>query len=219
MIDIGRFKKTGLCLIVACLLIGLSACEFGSSKKVKIHLAVQEELRRYPKATLIDLYKFFFQGAFGPGHLVKDRHAAQRFLQIELEQASHFSEVTWQPVGYTDDFYRLGLGLIRDGVIPQKQYLDAFLQSAADFTPPAADAWRAEWRRIIAVISEMALPIEQFRDDSLRLEQHLEAGLFAIHHSETFKKLYHPHYRVVDRERFEQLYPRYLREQTQQTRE
>ena len=38
----------------------------------QIRAAVENQLKAYPKSTLQDLYKNFFQDYFGPGHIVSD---------------------------------------------------------------------------------------------------------------------------------------------------
>ena len=205
--SIRTWRKT----TIFCLFCLFSGCGGEAHKKAKIRQAVQDELKRYPEARLVDLYKFFFQGAFGPGHLINDANAASRFLQIELQQAEQFSALDWHAVGYDALFYRINLRLVHDGAIPFRDYLEAFLQSAATFDEPEPEAWRKEWHTIAKIISEMPLQMNGFRADSSWLEQQIEAGHLVVHHSEIFEERYHPHYRIIDREHFEQLFQRFLK--------
>ena len=41
-------------------------------------------MAQFPKSTLQDLYKSFFQDRFGPGHIIADEASAMRYLQYEL---------------------------------------------------------------------------------------------------------------------------------------
>ena len=43
---------------------------YQQNKEELIREAVLNELKFHPKATLIDIYKNFFQGAFGPAHMI-----------------------------------------------------------------------------------------------------------------------------------------------------
>ena len=37
-----------------------------------VRVAVSRQMQKYPKSTLKDLYKNFFQDKFGPGHIIGD---------------------------------------------------------------------------------------------------------------------------------------------------
>lgn len=49
-----------------------------------IKKAVLGELKHYPETQLRDIYKNFFQDAYGPGHLIPDSTHAGKYLDIEL---------------------------------------------------------------------------------------------------------------------------------------
>ena len=48
--------------------------------------SVQEFLKKYPQATLQDIYKNNFQDYFGPSHIMADREGVLRYLNWELAQ-------------------------------------------------------------------------------------------------------------------------------------
>ena len=87
------------------------------SKKTAIINTVNEELKFHPKVTLPDLYKNFFQGKFGPGHLIDDVNSAKEYFFTELKEATEFDSVLWQAVGYENNYYRVNLSLVRNGKI------------------------------------------------------------------------------------------------------
>lgn len=188
----------------------MAGCFSNEKRKSRIRQAVHEELRVHPRATLIDLYKSFFQGAFGPGHMIPDRAAAWRYLETELQNSVTFDSVLWQPVGERQQYYRINLKLVKEGVIPAEACLEAFVQSANAAKPPALEEWRREWQMIVSVIEDMNLAISNFDEDKNLLQQKLESGEIIGHHSATFEELYHPHYRVVSQHHFEDLQKRFL---------
>lgn len=188
----------------------LAGCFSNEKRRSLIRQAVYEELRVHPRATLIDLYKSFFQGAFGPGHMIPDREAARRYLEVELQNSVAFDSVLWQPVGERRQFYRLNLKLVKEGVIPAEACLEAFVQSANAAKPPALEEWRREWQMIVSVIEDMNLALLNFDADKSLLQQKLERGEIIGHHSATYEELYHPHYRVVSKHHFEELQKRFL---------
>ena len=59
---------------------------------LKIREAVEGELRLHPEARLTDIYKFFFQDEFGPGHMIPSRKAAMSYLDFELSSSTSFEE-------------------------------------------------------------------------------------------------------------------------------
>ncbi|MFW6290620.1 MAG: hypothetical protein ACOC0R_06595, partial [Mariniphaga sp.] len=89
-----------------------------TDRNKKIEKAINIELTHYPEARLRDIYKNFFQDAFGPGHLIPDTARAGSYLNYELQQPIG-DTLKWQPVGAENDYYRINLSLVKDGVIPR----------------------------------------------------------------------------------------------------
>jgi len=56
--------------------LSIHSCTEANSKEELIQNAIQEEMQLHPEARLIDIYKLFFQGTFGPGHLIHDKQSA-----------------------------------------------------------------------------------------------------------------------------------------------
>jgi hypothetical protein len=184
-------------------------CSHENDQTLAVQTAAREELQRYPQATLLDLYKFFFQGAFGPGHLIPDAEAARQYLEEELRASTSFDTVRWQSVGHQGRYYRINLSLVYDGSVSSQTLLAAFIESANGASPPSLEEWREEWQMILGVIENMALDLPDFERDKNALAQRLAEGKTMGHHSETFEQLYQPHYRVVDKEHFKALVRHY----------
>jgi hypothetical protein len=176
-----------------------------NSKKALITAAVNYELKLHPKAALTDIYKNFFQGKFGPAHLIDDPKSAMDYLAEELYSSTKFDTVLWQPVGYDNRYIRVNLSLIKDGTIPAKKLSDVFFKSANNSKPPAIKSWIKEWHYILQVIEGMNLPITGYKKDKKMLEEMLEKGETVIHHSDLFIELYNPHYRVISTEFIDEL--------------
>ncbi|MGD9489697.1 MAG: hypothetical protein AB7W47_16875 [Calditrichaceae bacterium] len=175
------------------------------SKNELIREAVRNEMNLRPESTLIDLYKLFFQGAFGPGHMIANEESAKNYLQRELQTASKFDSVLWQEAGYESRYYRVSLTLIEQGRIPQDSLLKAFIGSANSAAPPSINAWKAEWEYILNIIQMMEPGLPGFDKDMEYLQKRLSEGKTAVHHSERYSELYHPHYRIVNKDYYEWL--------------
>ena len=170
----------------------------------KIKVAVERQLRDYPKSTLQDLYKSFFQDRFGPGHLVSDTSAAGNYLRYELNNSENFHEIYYEPTGYENNYYRVNLSVLKENKISYQKYFDAFLRSVEKIDLDAISEWKEEWSRIEEVIISMNLDLENFEEDLEMIRSVLEQGKYAVHHSEIYNSEYHPHYRIIEKKIFEE---------------
>lgn len=183
-------------------LLFFSFCSFalcGCTTDNKIRQSVIAQLEQYPQSTLQDLYKNFFQDRFGPGHIVSDTASAAAYLRYELASASSMDGPLFDPTAYNGNFYRVNLSLIRDGYIPFDTFFDAFIRSVNDFTPISVDQWRVEWAHIQQVIDDMNLDLPDYDKDKEAIDQLLQQGKYAIHHSQQFSNAYDPHYRIISK--------------------
>ena len=170
----------------------------------KIKAAVERQLSDYPKSTLQDLYKSFFQDRFGPGHLVSDTSAAGNYLRYELNNSENFHERYYEPTGYENNYYRVNLSVIKENKISYQKYFDAFLRSVEKIDLDAISEWKEEWSRIEEVIISMNLDLENFEEDLEMIRSVLEQGKYAVHHSEIYNSEYQPHYRIIEKKIFEE---------------
>ena len=170
----------------------------------KIKAAVERQLSDYPKSTLQDLYKSFFQDRFGPGHIVSDTSAAGNYLRHELNNSEDFYERYYEPTGYENNYYRVNLSVIKENKISYQKYFDAFLRSVEKIDLDAISEWKEEWSRIEEVIISMNLDLENFEEDLEMIHSVLEQGKYAVHHSEIYNSEYQPHYRIIEKTIFEE---------------
>jgi hypothetical protein len=183
-----------------------------ASEKPLVRKFVRLELKNYPEARLTDLYKNYFQDAYGPGHLIPDTTSAGRYLDWELQQTDYTDPVTTQELGIHHDFVRVNLDLCKKGVIPRGAMLKAMTESAPMAKKPALDVWKKEWHNTVHLIKALEPSIQEFREDSLKIEEMLEKGEVAVHHSTHFSEKYHPHYRIIHRTIFDAWKESYLKE-------
>ena len=176
----------------------------GSSSVERIKKSVERQLRDYPKSTLQDLYKSFFQDRFGPGHLVSDTSSAGNYLRYELNNSENFHERSYEPTGYENNYYRVNLSVLKENKISYQKYFDAFLRSVEKIDLDAISEWKEEWSEIESVIVSMNLDLENFEEDLEMIHSVLEQGKYAVHHSEIYNSEYQPHYRIIEKKIFEE---------------
>jgi len=159
--------------------------------------ALSEDLLIHPKAQLIDIYKFFYQDAFGPGHLITDVKAARRLLQKEVRESEIYEEEEFQRVGYRNRFCRLNLKLVKENKISEDEVIEEIIETAYKVISPGNEAWEQEWSCILEVIRSMNLDINNYDSDLEKIKYYNSKNEYLFHHSESYINSYNPHYRLV----------------------
>ena len=171
--------------------------------------AIRSQMQSYPESTLKDVYKNFFQDAFGPGHLMgADDDAVKsmrQYVMEECEVAKGQPSVCpdYELTGWKGRFYRVDLRVINDGRVPLDVFMDAFMESARQFRLPDVEKWAREWDVICRETKRLNPDIKEFSRDSVAIRTMLSEGKYASHHSEEYNQAYHPHYRLIERRIFE----------------
>jgi hypothetical protein len=184
------------------LAMALTACK--ETKSEQIRAAVKAQLSLYPKSTLQDLYKNFFQDYFGPGHIVSDTTSAGAYLDSELASFEQAAGDYYEPTGYNGHFFRVNLSVIKEGLISRDAFFDAFLRSVSNIQIITLDEWKGEWQEIDSAIHDMDLSLANYEQERARIFSLLEQDTYVMHHSEPFSEAYDPHYRIIGREIFQQ---------------
>lgn len=202
-----------LCIAIFCFVMLVCSCRGdGTYDRTAIRAAVASQMDSYPESTLQDLYKNFFQDNFGPGHLMGDsddaRSGARAYIEAECLEALNDSDFTrsmpdYEPIGWHHRFYRVNLSVINDGRVPLDTFLDAFMQSAQQFTLPSIDDWKREWAVIEDEIRSMGYAMDSIDEDAETIQTILNEGQYALHHSLRYNECYHPHYRLIEKSVFE----------------
>lgn len=196
--------KRNLLISFFCLLcLWVSAAEKTDFDKA-VRSAVERQMQGYPKSTLKDLYKNFFQDKFGPGHIVSDTTAAGNYLRREMISYTETEGEIAEPTGWEGNFYRVNLSVIKNGQIPYQTFFDAFIRSVNGIRPVTVAEWQKEWNRIEGIIRSMNLSLPDYENDRKEIDDRLERGEYVGHHSKAFEDSYSPHYRIISKEIFEQ---------------
>lgn len=168
---------------------------------LSVRIAIERQMTAYPKSTLQDIYKSFYQERFGPGHLIGDTALAGRYLMRELSELTEHSTVYYEPTGSDGRFVRVYLSAVADSLITADQLLDAFVRSANMDKGKEVD-WELDWRSIVDVITKYGIVLNDF-DKDVEMLNEASRNRQAVHHSRAYNEAYHPHYRIVERGIFE----------------
>ena len=157
-------------------------------------LEVQLEL--YPLLSLRDVYKSFFQDAFGPGHLLYDQEKARAAYKEELRTMKSRGLRTVESCGLGVHFCRVPLDLVLDGILEEEHYFSSFLAGASAFSVVDVVVWKENWGHILEVLQLKRESIRNFSEDSEYILKALGKGMYTMNHSSRYRELYDPHYRI-----------------------
>lgn len=196
-------KRNLLIAFLSLFCLWASAAEKADFEK-SVRTAVERQMQTYPKSTLKDLYKNFFQDKFGPGHIISDTTAAGNYLRREMASYSKTEGDIAEPTGWEGNFYRVNLSVIKNGQISYQTFFDAFVRSVNGIRPVTVAEWQKEWNRIEAIIRSMNLTLPDYEADKREIDNRLNRGEYVGHHSKVFEDSYMPHYRIISKDIFEQ---------------
>jgi hypothetical protein len=199
--------KTSFLRISAALsLFLLAACQQGAIKD-----AIDDQFGQYPESRVTDIYKNFCQDNLGPGHLIPNPQSARDYLLSELQEyredldSARYDKpaLRYTPVGDKHNYVRVDLSVVLDGLIDEETLLDAFVRSANEGRILSEKDWVRKWHRVADVIRRRYPDIPGAEADLAALDSLVGAGDLIMHHSDAFDAAYHPHYRIVARDIFE----------------
>ena len=189
--------KKSVYLLLA--LAWLTACRANENS---IQGAIERQNEHFPQSTMQDIYKSFYQNRFGAEHMISDTAAVRAYLLYEINAAATDSvhNPYYDPVGADGRYVRVYLTCVNSGKLTADQLFDAFIRSAVPAEQPE-QSWAEEWESIEQTARACHVPCTE--EECLLLRQAAQDNR-AVHHSDTYRNAYHPHYRIVRRDIFEQ---------------
>lgn len=176
---------------------------FAQSREDSIKWAIVRQLNDYPESHYRDVYKNFMQDNYGPGHILEDKKAAKVYLDSELAETEDFGGPLYEPTGYKGNFYRVNLSLIKDGIIPEEKYFDAFVRSLKGIRIPKISDWKKEWGEIEEAYRDLGITLPEEDADRKAIEAQFDRNDFVMHHSDAFNSSANFHYRIFSRRIFD----------------
>jgi len=155
-----------------------------------------QQLDRYPRMELVDIYKLLHQAAMGPGHAVEDAGAARARLQAE---AAQLGEGPDDPIA---DSISPDGKLARVHLRPYLAAGHSLDVLAEAFVQTARAHARAPDKlvKFCGCLGDLAAAggIPFGRDEVERYFENIAAQHYpVVHHSEPYRSAYRPAYRVV----------------------
>ena len=154
---------------------------------------IKEAFRRsfvvHPFMEVRDGVKFLYQSEFGGGHLIPDESYALARLREELDAVSYSENAPLcEPLG--DKTVRINLAAVKGRISPET-LCRIFVLSANKIKG-----------NISSFLEKLTILSDYFDKSEIDayMEQYAQAGYPVVSHTETYRKLYAPAYRVVGAE-------------------
>ncbi len=166
---------------------------------------LKEQMKNHPNQTLQDVYKSCYQDEYGPGHLISNESSCINSLYQEINSIEKdYNPITlFERTGLKGNYLRVDLTLIRDGIIPFFVLFRALTISAEIGGQHSEENWDIIWNQIIQTLKNSDLKFPNFEEDCERLEKISKSEDKVVHHSEMYENIYHPHYRIIEKNVFE----------------
>ena len=187
-----------------CILILLLIMKIESKFNIDLSILL-EQIRNHPNQTLQDVYKSCYQDEYGPGHLIANESSAINSLLQEINtMEKDYTPITlFEQTGLYGNYLRVDLTLVRDGIVPFFVLFRALTISATIGGQKTDENWSEIWTGIVEEIKKAELKFENFEEDLENLDKISKSEDKVIHHSEMYENIYHPHYRIIEKNAFE----------------
>jgi hypothetical protein len=170
---------------------------------IELEHILANHLARTPQMQVQDLYKLLHQAALGSGHAVKDIESARGWLERELaEMGAGPDDPLFDPISPDRSILRVHLRPYFAAGKDPELLLQAFVRTA--------NKWQGSTEKLkeyAAAAARLANKGQwEIRPEAIEaFFATMEAQAYpAVHHSETYARLYRPAYRVVAREFLEE---------------
>ena len=182
-----------------------------SSNEIDLTI-LREQIENHPNQTLQDVYKSCYQDEYGPGHLISNESSAinSLFQEINSIEKDYNPPTLIEKTGIYGNYLRVDLTLVRDGIVPFFVLFRALTISATIGGQKSDKNWDKIWNEIAQAIIDSDLRFENFEEDLKRLEIISKSDDKVVHHSEMYENTYHPHYRIIEKNVFNDVIKPYI---------
>ena len=196
-----RLTGTLVLVILFSLFTSRLTAESTDCKEIKGFINMEDAIdylvKTYPEAQLADLYKSFYQDAFGPGHILGDTVQSRKYFEYELTDSTSWGGPLYEPTGTGQNFYRVNMDPVRKGIVPAEIYFQAFVAGLGQMEKPEDSQWIKEWNSIDSIINAKGYSFPNEEADRKMITEKLESRKFTVHHSQAYDSIYRFHYRII----------------------
>jgi hypothetical protein len=158
---------------------------------------LKQHLGWYPMLEVQDVYKLLFQGVLGSEHLIDSKEEFSRYLEQEYDALQmDASQVLFEPVRPDGMLFRINLRAYKARQLGLNRLVIPVIQTTQLIHGTKSEL-KLSWGTFTQLCQQgyvRHFDIEDIVGFTHRLE---ESGFNAMHHSETYRRLYQPAYRLI----------------------
>ena len=191
---------------------GSQAMSLDSFEEYELITFIKDYLEMYPLSEIRDIYKLLYQSFNGAEHAISDRETVESQFNMEWSEIETDERYTNVPFNesiciknLTPPLYRIHLVPAKAQGVNKRYIINEFLRTAGEFPEKCRkknrdldllfrDAWNDFGNAIDT--GEIKFDYRDYLEFMYVIES---SGWPAMHHSEQFRELYNPHYRIVMR--------------------
>ena len=155
----------------------------------------------HPSMQPDDIIKLCYQVSYGAEHLLKDVEAAKRYFFLEWESIAAEDKPLYEEI--SPSYVRLNLSACKYHHIDIEKAFAIFKQSVIEkpFDPQVFHDVMDDYLKTLQTI----LSKEKYEEFTIFLKEYYQNGVYPIHHSSLYREKENPHYRVVLKEKLQDL--------------
>lgn len=150
-----------------------------------------QHCKKYPLSTVQDYVKLIYQNEFGGGHMISDPKKAAEFIYKE------YSSLDLQNGECKGRYENIGNGIVRANL---SAFSENELQKLADVFVLSANSVKGDIKLFQKKLNDFIILNKNNNictDTDTFIEEYKKIGCPAIHHSDIYREVYKPAYRVI----------------------
>ncbi|HHT96184.1 MAG TPA: hypothetical protein P5064_01240 [Clostridia bacterium] len=153
---------------------------------------IKKQYKLYPESEMADWFKLFCQSEFGNAHIPEDKNSNFIALKDEIEDKKS-NKTDIEDIGNGN--VRVHLGYLKKIGLSQELFTEIMMQSRL-LSKGTREGFSDKVKALEKAVKESSLPITEEEFYTFK-ESYYAAGCRLISHSERYKALYNPSYRVI----------------------
>lgn len=172
------------------------------SDKKRMERLIKYHLNHHTGVEVQDVYKLLYQGFFGAEHLLTNKNKALYYLKQEWSTIKILDdEALYEPVSLDEKMVRINLRRAKAEGISFNQIWIAFFNSTGIVQKNQIE-YKNIWDIFANLCREQILPFEEKSVKKFGMDMQ-KKGFPVVHHTEGYKRLNDPAYRVVQFDKIE----------------
>lgn len=159
-----------------------------------MEIFLKEHIETHPELLPQDIIKFCFQAAFGAEHLLSDKEFAGKYLHEEFSNTKAMDIPLYELL--SDNYCRVNIAGWKYRNLSEESLLDLFFESVSNSKYSVKEDICYVFKLAADVIFDNCSK-DFFKAWKDTLDEYIRSGIHAVHHSDHYREVYSPSYRVV----------------------